>query len=172
MYLKVGRGEKLGSFWNISMLRKLHRHHLNKYNRYTVCINSSWRSPDAYTEILKKSNRSPSWCSNSNHILSYVPLTVKYILHFKGETERGSIVIRLSLTLVLHKHLNEHLRRTYMMLRASSSVSVNEGMGWGSFIHYTRVKTKSRIHSALTKRCSTGRFNSTGATFNGFITKV
>lgn len=55
--------------------------------------------------------------------------TVKYILHFKGETERGSIVIKLSLTLVLHKHLNEHLRRTYMMLRASSSVSVNEGMG-------------------------------------------
>ena len=91
---KKKKGEKLGSFWNISMLRNYIS---------TIWINTTGTpcvltAPNIHTHththtFLRKSNQSPSQCSDLNRILPrmrHSHTMVAYILQkiFKVETER------------------------------------------------------------------------------------
>lgn len=124
-YLKAGKGEKLGSFWNISMLRN----YIATIGIDTTGTLGVLTAPDTYTEVLKQSNQSPSWCSNWNHILEYMPPTHDGKLLLSGETDRGEVFVSwLAQTLVLHKQLNKHHQTLLdsiwsVLLCASSSVS-------------------------------------------------
>lgn len=149
-YLKAGRGEKPGSFWNINMLRNyIATIWINTTG--TPCVSTAPKV-QTHTQIFSKSlikvrHDAAPWTVSFHTCHSHGKIHIT----FEGRDQEGVLWSHhLWLWSLTDIYFNTFTGPTWCWVHPRQSVWMR-GWEWlGSFVHYARLETESRVRFALT----------------------